>query len=148
RAHAGLAAAAARRRGRTGPAGARPGGVRGTGRARPRPAGGVERRRGPLAVAAGMARARQRPAPLRPADPPLTGTPTLCGVGIARADAAHTTAAVASTALLTDHYELTMLQAALHSGAATRRCVFEVFGRRLPDGRRYGVVAGTGRLLE
>ena len=53
-----------------------------------------------------------------------------------------------STALLTDHYELTMLQAALHSGAAQRRCVFEVFARRLPEGRRYGVVAGTGRLLE
>ncbi|MDQ1482067.1 MAG: nicotinate phosphoribosyltransferase [Actinomycetota bacterium] len=52
------------------------------------------------------------------------------------------------TALLTDHYELTMLQAALHSGAATRRCVFEVFARRLPEGRRYGVVAGTGRLVE
>jgi nicotinate phosphoribosyltransferase len=53
-----------------------------------------------------------------------------------------------STALLTDHYELTMVEAALRSGAATRRCVFEVFARRLPDGRRYGVVAGTGRLLE
>ena len=53
-----------------------------------------------------------------------------------------------STALLTDHYELTMLQAALHSGAAQRHCVFEVFTRRLPEGRRYGVVAGTGRLLE
>ena len=53
-----------------------------------------------------------------------------------------------STALLTDHYELTMLQAALHSGAARRHCVFEVFARRLPEGRRYGVVAGTGRLLE
>ncbi|MET4078397.1 nicotinate phosphoribosyltransferase [Janibacter sp. UYMM211] len=53
-----------------------------------------------------------------------------------------------STGLLTDHYELTMLQAALRSGAASRRCVFEVFARRLPDGRRYGVVAGTGRLLD
>jgi nicotinate phosphoribosyltransferase len=52
------------------------------------------------------------------------------------------------TALLTDHYELTMVQAALVSGAADRRCVFEVFARRLPDGRRYGVLAGTGRLLE
>lgn len=41
-----------------------------------------------------------------------------------------------------------MLQAALHSGKASRRSVFEVFGRRLPDGRRYGVVAGTGRILE
>ena len=54
----------------------------------------------------------------------------------------------ASTALLTDHYELTMLRAALASGAARRRCVFEVFARHLPHGRRYGVVAGTGRLLE
>jgi nicotinate phosphoribosyltransferase len=52
------------------------------------------------------------------------------------------------TALLTDHYELTMLQAALHSGAAQRRAVFEVFARHLPHGRRYGVVAGTGRVLE
>jgi nicotinate phosphoribosyltransferase len=69
-------------------------------------------------------------------------------VGTARAEAAHTTAAVASTALLTDHYELTMREASLRSGAAHRRCVFEVFGRRLPDGRRYGVAAGTGRLLE
>jgi len=43
---------------------------------------------------------------------------------------------VTSTALLTDHYELTMLQAALHSGAAHRRSVFKMFARRLPDGRR------------
>ena len=53
-----------------------------------------------------------------------------------------------STALLTDHYELTMVQAALASGEAQRRCVFETFARRLPDGRRYGVVGGTGRVLE
>lgn len=53
-----------------------------------------------------------------------------------------------STALLTDHYELTMVQAALAGGHADRRCVFETFARRLPIGRRYGVVAGTGRLLE
>ena len=53
-----------------------------------------------------------------------------------------------STALLTDHYELTMVEAALRSGAASRRCVFEVFARRLPEGRRYGVLAGTGRLLD
>lgn len=50
--------------------------------------------------------------------------------------------------MYTDHYELTMLQAALHSGAAQRKCVFEAFARRLPDGRRYGIVGGTGRLLE
>ncbi|WP_281182155.1 nicotinate phosphoribosyltransferase [Aldersonia kunmingensis] len=53
-----------------------------------------------------------------------------------------------STALLTDQYELTMLAAALADGTAQRKCTFEVFARRLPDGRRYGVVAGTGRLLE
>jgi len=53
-----------------------------------------------------------------------------------------------STVLLTDHYELTMLQASLQSGAAERRAVFEVFARHLPHGRRYGVVAGTGRLLD
>jgi nicotinate phosphoribosyltransferase len=53
-----------------------------------------------------------------------------------------------ATSLYTDHYELTMLQASLHSGAAHRRSVFEAFARRLPDGRRYGVVGGTGRLLE
>ncbi|MEV0427104.1 nicotinate phosphoribosyltransferase [Micromonospora sp. NPDC050495] len=51
-------------------------------------------------------------------------------------------------ALLTDHYELTMVSAALRDGTADRRCVFEVFSRRLPAGRRYGVVAGTGRLIE
>lgn len=53
-----------------------------------------------------------------------------------------------STALLTDQYELTMVRAALADGTADRPCVFEVFGRRLPNGRRYGVVAGTGRLVE
>ncbi len=51
-------------------------------------------------------------------------------------------------ALLTDRYELTMVAAALADGTADRDCVFEVFARRLPHGRRYGVVAGTGRLLE
>src|SRR5215469_15482440 len=56
--------------------------------------------------------------------------------------------ALASTGLLTDHYELTMVRAALHSGAAHRRAVFEMFARHLPNGRRYGVVAGTGRLLD
>jgi nicotinate phosphoribosyltransferase len=50
--------------------------------------------------------------------------------------------------LLTDKYELTMLAAALRDGTAHRRTTFEVFARRLPEGRRYGVVAGTGRLLE
>ncbi|MFR9805389.1 nicotinate phosphoribosyltransferase [Pseudonocardia sp. RS010] len=54
----------------------------------------------------------------------------------------------ASTALLTDMYELTMLAAALADGTAERQCVFELFARRLPDGRRYGVVGGTGRVLD
>lgn len=51
-------------------------------------------------------------------------------------------------ALFTDRYELTMVAAALADGTAGRDCVFEVFARRLPHGRRYGVLAGTGRLLE
>ena len=63
----------------------------------------------------------------------MSGSPSTAGV---------------STALLTDRYELTMVAAALADGTASRRCVFELFARRLPDGRRYGVVAGTGRLLE
>ena len=41
-----------------------------------------------------------------------------------------------------------MLDAALKDGTAHRRCTFEVFGRRLPATRRFGVVAGTGRILE
>lgn len=53
-----------------------------------------------------------------------------------------------STALLTDHYELTMVRAALTAGTAARRSVFELFARRLPTGRRYGVVAGVGRALD
>lgn len=49
---------------------------------------------------------------------------------------------------MTDRYELTMIEAALASGTANRKSVFEVFARRLPEGRRYGLVAGTGRFLE
>ncbi|PYC84392.1 nicotinate phosphoribosyltransferase [Streptomyces tateyamensis] len=67
---------------------------------------------------------------------------------VAAKSALPTSPAAASTALLTDRYELTMLQAALRSGAAHRRSVFEVFTRRLPEGRRYGVLAGTGRVLD
>jgi nicotinate phosphoribosyltransferase len=43
---------------------------------------------------------------------------------------------------------MTMLRAALRSGAAHRRAVFEVFARHLPHGRRYGVIAGPGRLID
>jgi nicotinate phosphoribosyltransferase len=53
-----------------------------------------------------------------------------------------------STALLTDHYELTMLDAALRDGTAEIPATFEVFTRRLPPGRRVGVFAGLGRLIE
>jgi nicotinate phosphoribosyltransferase len=53
-----------------------------------------------------------------------------------------------TSSLLTDHYELTMISAALRDGTAGRNCVFEVFARRLPPGRRYGVVAGTCRLVD
>lgn len=53
-----------------------------------------------------------------------------------------------SSALQTDHYELTMVSAALRSGVAHRRAVFEVFARKLPTGRAYGVFGGLGRLLD
>jgi nicotinate phosphoribosyltransferase len=55
---------------------------------------------------------------------------------------------MASTALFTDRYELTMLDAARRSGVARHRAVFEVFSRSLPPGRRYGVFAGLGRLVD
>jgi nicotinate phosphoribosyltransferase len=55
---------------------------------------------------------------------------------------------MATTAMLTDRYELTMLDAARTSGVAGHRAVFEVFARTLPAGRRYGVVAGTERVLD
>lgn len=53
-----------------------------------------------------------------------------------------------STAFLTDQYEITMLQAALSNGTAHKKAVFELFARKLPTGRNYGVVAGTARAIE
>ena len=53
-----------------------------------------------------------------------------------------------TTALLTDRYELTMLDAALGSGVADHHSVFEVFARSLPSGRRFGVFAGSARMVE
>jgi nicotinate phosphoribosyltransferase len=53
-----------------------------------------------------------------------------------------------TSALLTDRYELTMIDAALRDGRALRPSVFELFARRLPTGRRFGVVAGVGRMLD
>jgi nicotinate phosphoribosyltransferase len=53
-----------------------------------------------------------------------------------------------TSAFMTDRYELTMLDAAIRAGTHNRDCVFEVYSRRLHGGRRYGIVAGTGRLLD
>jgi nicotinate phosphoribosyltransferase len=53
-----------------------------------------------------------------------------------------------STAFFTDRYEVTMLDAALKSGRASAPAVFEVFARRLPERRPWGVFAGLGRLLD
>jgi nicotinate phosphoribosyltransferase len=53
-----------------------------------------------------------------------------------------------SSALHTDHYELTMLDAALKDHTADHRAVFEVFTRHLPAGANYGVFCGLGRLLD
>lgn len=36
----------------------------------------------------------------------------------------------------------------MEHGIGERKCVFEVFNRRLPGGRRYAVVAGTARVLD
>ena len=52
------------------------------------------------------------------------------------------------TGLLTDHYELTMLDAAIADGTAGAPATFELFGRGLPSGRGFGVVAGTARALD
>ncbi|MCP1386965.1 nicotinate phosphoribosyltransferase [Corynebacterium sp. TA-R-1] len=65
-----------------------------------------------------------------------------------RVSDARTHACHDSTAFLTDMYELTMLDAALRDGTAHRKCAFEVFTRRLPAERRYGVVAGTARVID
>ena len=53
-----------------------------------------------------------------------------------------------TTAFLADKYEVTMLQAMLRAGRADHRAVFDLFARRLPKGRRYGVVGGVGRVVE
>jgi putative nicotinate phosphoribosyltransferase len=50
--------------------------------------------------------------------------------------------------LLTDRYELSMVSSLLRDGRADTPAVFEAFARRLPRGRRYGVVAGLGRIVE
>lgn len=54
----------------------------------------------------------------------------------------------ATTAFFTDRYELTMVEAALKSGRAECPAIFEVFTRRLPDRRPWGVFAGLALLVE
>ncbi|WP_340540315.1 nicotinate phosphoribosyltransferase [Nocardioides sp. GXZ039] len=56
-------------------------------------------------------------------------------------------AAAVSPGLLTDHYELTMLSSFVTDGSVDNPTIFEAFARRLPEGRRYGVLGGLGRLL-
>jgi nicotinic acid phosphoribosyltransferase len=51
------------------------------------------------------------------------------------------------TGLLTDRYELTMLDSWVRDGSVDNPAVFEAFARRLPGGRRYGMLGGLGRLL-
>lgn len=53
-----------------------------------------------------------------------------------------------SSAFLTDKYELTMLDAAMAANKHEHKTVFELFARRLPQGRRYGVVSGVNRFVE
>lgn len=53
-----------------------------------------------------------------------------------------------TTALKTDFYEITMLQAALMSGHVNDPATFELFARKLPAGRKYGVVAGVSRCID
>jgi nicotinate phosphoribosyltransferase len=54
----------------------------------------------------------------------------------------------AQESLYTDRYELSMLDGALISGVIDAKATFEVFTRSLANGYRYGVVGGTGRLIE
>jgi len=53
-----------------------------------------------------------------------------------------------SPGMLTDRYELTMLSSWVTDGSVHHRAVFEAFARNLPEGRRYGLLGGLGRLLE
>lgn len=53
-----------------------------------------------------------------------------------------------STALMTDAYELTMLDAWVRDGKQDEVAVFEVFTRRLTPHHQYGVVAGVHRVIE
>ena len=53
-----------------------------------------------------------------------------------------------TSALFTDRYELSMLCSVLDARMADTPAVFEVFARRLPPGRRFGLLAGVERVLD
>lgn len=55
---------------------------------------------------------------------------------------------MASDALHTDHYELTMVAAALAEGTGGRTTTFHCFARRLPGGADFGVVCGVEAALD
>lgn len=50
--------------------------------------------------------------------------------------------------LKTDKYELTMLEGFIKAGIVNRKAQYELFARKIPTGRKYGVVAGTARAIE
>ncbi|MFN8098002.1 MAG: nicotinate phosphoribosyltransferase [Dermatophilaceae bacterium] len=53
-----------------------------------------------------------------------------------------------SPALQTDRYELSMYAALLAERRTGAPATFELFARRLPEGRRFGMTAGLGRFLD
>lgn len=55
---------------------------------------------------------------------------------------------MSTLALHTDQYELTMLSSFIETGMVEADAAFELFARRLPAGRRFGMVAGLGRFLD
>lgn len=48
----------------------------------------------------------------------------------------------------TDAYEFTMAATFIEAGKADEHSVFELFARRLPKGRRFGMMAGIGRAIQ
>src|SRR5690606_11982426 len=58
------------------------------------------------------------------------------------------TGTVVTPGLLTDKYELTMLSSFVADGTADHPAVFELLARRLPEGRRFGILGGLGRFLD
>jgi nicotinate phosphoribosyltransferase len=72
---------------------------------------------------------------------------TVCS-GVPHQKDGHSNVIKPPSSLLTDRYELSMLEGALISGVIDAKATFEVFTRSLTNGYRYGVLGGTGRLLD